>query len=126
MSGNNDSRIIRPDGMSAKAEAVTIKLYETEFPLPSREPADFRKLCMRPMRVDNPITGVPNIVETLAINADTALVIVEMHHALRVRDEQISELKEQLIALKDQICTLERRFDDPAEHDRKDGYDGIE
>lgn len=119
MSGNNDSRIIRPDGMSAKAEAVTIKLYETEFPLPSREPADFRKLCMRPMRVDNPITGVPNIIETLAINADTALLVVEIFHALRVRDEQIAELKEQ-------IRTLERRFDDPAEHDRKDGYDGIE
>lgn len=119
MSNNNDNRIIRPDGMSAQAETHTVKIYDTEFPLPSKNVADIRKLCMRQVKVANPLSPVGyNVVESLAINADTALLLLEMDYALKERDKKIGELEEKL-------AELTRRFDDPAERDRQEGYDGV-
>lgn len=120
MSGNNESpssRLVRPDGMSSDAEQLTVKLYDTEFPIPSNKIEDIRKLCMRTVKMPHPETGIEIPVEMLAMTADTALVVLELHYALKVRDQRIE-------ALEERVAELARRFDDPTEHDRQEGYDG--
>ena len=111
--------VVKPDGMSSDAKQLTVKLYDTEFPMPSDKIVDIRKLCMRIVNIRHPLTGVDIPTETLAMTADTALLVLELHYALKVRDDKIESLEER-------VAELERRFDDPAEHAKKEGYDGIE
>ena len=116
--GKGSGLVVKPDGMSADAEQLMVKLYDTEFPMPSDKIEDIRKLCMREVLVEHPLTGVRIPTTTLAMTADTALVVIELHYALKVRDDKIESLEERL-------AELERRFDDPAEQAKKEGYDGV-
>ncbi len=120
MSGNNEggSSIVKPDGMASDAEQLTVKLYETEFPMPSNKIEDIRKLCTQMVATKHPLSGVMIPVATLAMGADTALLVLELHYALKARDERIEGLEERL-------AEMERRFEDPAEQDKKEGYDGV-
>lgn len=115
----NEGLIVRPDGMSSNAEQYTVRLYEVEVPLPSGKSQDLLKLCMRVVNVPHPLTGIPIPQHSLAMSADTALVLLETDLALKVRDERIAALEERL-------SELERRLDDPAEQAKREGYDGIE
>lgn len=123
MSENNEQQppsggIVRLDGMSADAKQLLVKIYETEFPMPSDKIADIRQLCMRQVMTQHPLTGVKIPQVVLGLSADTALVVLELHYALKERDAKIESITERL-------AELERRFEDPAEHDKQEGYDGV-
>lgn len=121
--GNGDdkghvSRLVRPDGLPADTEAVTVKLWEIEYPLPTTDPKALAALCMQDVQVRDPISGRIGIIQQLAMPAQVALLLVETYEALKVRDEKIEALEERL-------ATLERRFEDPVEQDKREGYDGV-
>lgn len=121
MSGNEKperSRLLRADGMAADAEVFTVKLHDVEIPLPSGKSEDLAKLCFVPVQVQDPITGHISTVPQMAMSAPAALLLLETHHALARRDKKIEALEERL-------AELERRFEDPAEHARGEGYDGV-
>jgi hypothetical protein len=112
----NDSGglVVKPDGMSSDAEQITVKIYETEFPMPSDKIVDIRKLCMRTVNIKHPLTGVEIPTQTLAMTADTALLVLELHYALKDRDKRLEVLEERI-----------RRLEDPTERAVEEGYDGL-
>ena len=104
--------------MAADAEVFTVKLHAIEIPLPSEKSEDLAKLCIANVPVEDPVTGTITHVPQMAMSAPAAFLLLETHYALQARDEKISALEERL-------AELERRFEDPAEHDKKEGYDGL-
>lgn len=113
------SRLVRPDGLPVDTEPVTLKLWEVEYPLPTVDPKILMAACMQDVQVQDPISGKIGVIRQLAMPAQVALLLVETVRALELRDEKIETLKERLVE-------LERRFEDPTERDKQEGYDGIE
>ncbi len=127
MSDNNEetSRLIRPDGLPSDAEVFTVKLHTMEVPLPSANPHDLAQMCMREVQTIHPISGVPITSVQMAMTADTALVLLETDLALKVRDETIAAQSACIETLETRLAELERRFDEPTEQAKREGFDGI-
>lgn len=121
MSGNNNesssSRLVRPDGMPADMEPVTVKLYEIEYPVSTDDPKIIATACLQDVEVRDPLTGQVTVTRQMAMFPQTLLLLVETVKALEVRDQRIE-------ALEERVAELARRFDDPTERDRQEGYDG--